>query len=181
MLRFVILSVAVTLALPQIAAAAPTAEAAETVCLTRREFTALSTYALPSLIRGTARACAEKLPTDSYLRTQGDALAVRYTAGKARAWPEARAAFLKMSLAGTPEMADVLGAMPDDSLQQMTDAAMAGVVSGKVKPSSCGTIDRITALLAPLPAESTAELVALVGLGSRADGARIGKIALCTA
>lgn len=182
MLRFVFLiaAAAATLTGAQVAQAAT--EAAAPPCLTAREFTALSTYALPSVIGGTARACAPVLPADGYLRNHGDALAQRYAAGKAKIWPEAKAAFLKMSAASSPDTADLLGAMPDDSLQQMADAAMGGIVSGKVKPSSCATIDRMVALLAPLPAENTAELIAvLAGLGSKTDQARIGKIALCKA
>ena len=181
MLRFVSLfAAAATLVAPQIAQAATAAQSAPAPCLTTREFTALSTYALPSVIGGTTRACAPVLPADGYLRNHGAELVQRYGVNKAKVWPEARAALLKMSAAGSPDTADLFSAMPDDSLQQVADAAMAGIVSGKVKPGSCATIDRMVALLAPLPAENTAELIAvLAGLGSKTDQARIGKIALC--
>lgn len=181
MLRFVtLITAAATLAGPQIAQAATAAASAPAPCLTAREFTALSTYALPSVIGGTAKACAAVLPADGYLRNHGDQLAQRYATGKAKVWPEARAAFLKMSAAGSPDTADLFGAMPDENLQQVADAAIAGIVTGKVKPGSCATIDRMVALLAPLPAENTAELIAvLAGLGSKTDQAHVGKIALC--
>lgn len=167
---------AALLAAPQVAAAA------EPVCLTAREFTALSTYALPSVIGGTARACSAALPASAFLRRSGGELAARYGAGRDRAWPEAKAAFLKMTAERDPGAVQLFAGMPDDSLQQIADAAFAGIVAGQVKPDSCATIDRVVALLAPLPAENTAELIALAaGLGARSGAARTGKFALCKA
>jgi len=156
------------------------AMAADEVCLTPREFAALSAYALPSVIGGTSRACAAQLPATAFLRHSGDELAARYARSKAAAWPEARAAFLKVSGANDPTARDLLSSIPDDTLQQMTDAAFAGIVAGKVKPSSCATIDRVIALLAPLPPENTAELLGLAaGLGSKSGEAKLGKFAIC--
>jgi len=167
---------AALLAAPQVAAAA------EPVCLTPREFTALSTYALPSVIGGTTRACAAQLPETAFLRRNGQDLAVRYAQGKGRAWPEARAAFLKLSGARDPAAAQLFAALPDDALQQVADAAFAGIVAGQVKPDSCTSIDRAIALLSPLPPENTAELIALAaGLGAKTGEARLGKFALCKA
>lgn len=173
MTRFSVLAF-VLLMVPQAALAA------DEVCLTPREFTALSTYALPSVIGGTTRACAAQLPGDAFLRRSGDELAARYARGKVAAWPEARAAFLKMSAAKDPGAGALLSAIPDDALQQMADAAFAGIVASKVKPDSCATIDRALALLSPLPAENTAELIALAaGLGAKSGEAKLGKFALC--
>lgn len=176
---------AALLALAATLSGSPAVQAAATAapsCLTAREFTALSTYALPSVISGTARVCAPVLPAQGYLPQHGTELAQRYAAGKARAWPEAKVAFIKMSTASSPDTAQLFLSMPDDSLQQIADAAMAGVVSGKIKPDSCAMIDRVVGLLAPLPAENTAELIAvLVGLGSKADQPRLGKFAICKA
>ena len=73
-------------------------------------------------------------------------------------------------------------ALPDDSLRQMADAALTGIAASKIKPGSCHTIDRMIALLAPLPAANTAELIGvLAGLGSKTGEARIGKFSLCKA
>ena len=93
------------LALPQVAAAqSPT-------CLTAREFTALSTYALPSVISGTSRACATTLPATAFLRRSGGDLAQRYAATRAPVWPEAKAAFLKMTAARDPGAAQLFSSM----------------------------------------------------------------------
>ena len=174
MTRLSLLAAALLLTAPQVAMAA------DEVCLTPREFTALSTYALPSVIGGTSRACAALLPPDSFLRRSGDEFAARYARGKAAAWPEAKAAFLKMSAARDPGAAQLFTAMPDDALQQVADAAFAGIVAGQVKPDSCTSIDRAIALLSPLPPENTAELIALAaGLGAKTGEAKVGKFALC--
>ncbi|MBC2650768.1 hypothetical protein [Novosphingobium aerophilum] len=164
--------------------AAPQIAAAQTgpSCLTAREFTALSTYALPSVISGTSRACATVLPSTAFLRRSGGDLAQRYSATRAPVWPEAKAAFLKMTAARDPGAAQLFSSMPDDALQQIADAAVSGIVTGQIKPETCGTIDRVLSLVSPLPAESTAELIAIAsGLASRAGGARLGNVPLCKA
>lgn len=167
---------ALLLALPQCAAAQSGA------CLTAREFTALSTYALPSAITGTSRTCAPALPADAYLRRSGAELAQRFAVAKPRAWPEAKAAFLKLASAQDQGSARLFAAMPDDALQQMTDAAVAGMISGQVKPDSCVTIDRALNLLAPLPVENSAELIAIaIGLGARSGQLRLGSLTICKA
>ena len=176
MVRLTLLAAAALLAAPQVALAA------EPACLTPREFTALSAYALPSVIEGTSRACAASLPESAFLRRSGADLAARYTQGKARAWPEARAAFLKLSAARDAGAARLFTVMPDDALQQVADAALSGIVSDQVKPGSCPSLDRVVALLSPLPAENTAELIALAaGLGAKSGAARLGNFALCKA
>jgi hypothetical protein len=58
------------------------AQATEPPCLTATEFTALSSYALPSIITGTTERCAAALPADAWLRRNGGQLAARYAAGK---------------------------------------------------------------------------------------------------
>jgi len=174
--RLALLLAAPALAAPQIAAAA------DLPCLTQGEVTALSTYALPSAIGSATRTCAVSLPPSAWLTHNGTDLAARYAAGKQRSWPAAKAAFLRMSSAANPDAAQIFSVMPDESLMSMADAALAGIVASKLKPDSCPTVDRVLSLLAPLPAENTAELIALmVGLGSKAGEARLGKFAICKA
>lgn len=176
-----LLASVLVLTVPQVAAA-QTEAAASAPCLTPREFTALATYALPSLISGTTKACSTTLPAGAYLRRSGTELAQRYAVGKPKAWPDAKAAFLKMTAGRDRTAAQVFSSMPDDSLQQVADAAFAGIAAGQVKPASCTAIDRLLALLAPLPAENTAEVIAVaVGLGSQTSGRRLSDLALCKA
>lgn len=158
------------------------AAAAEPPCLTAREFTDLSHYALPSIITGTTQRCSAALPADAYLKRNGSALAARYAAGKPAAWPGAKQAFMKLSGGVNSEAAGLFQTLPDESLRPMVDALVEGMIGQQVKPDSCVTIDRAVRLLSPLPPQHTAELIALAaGLGSRTGGGKVGKISLCPA
>lgn len=167
---------AIALALTPIAA-----QAAAPPCLTPPEFTALSSYALPSIITGTAERCATTLPADAWLRRNGSQLAARYAAGKPAAWPTAKAAFLKIG--GTTANADagnLLKSLPDSSLQPMVDALISGVVGQQLPTDRCDAINRLVQLLAPLPPENTAELIALAaGLGAKSGRAKVGSFSIC--
>jgi hypothetical protein len=174
MLRIVSLLAAAAAVMPGIAAAA------EPPCLTAREFSDLSQYALPSIISGTAQRCSAALPADAYLQRHGTDLAARYAAAKPAAWPAAKAAFMKLSGGIGPDAAGLFRNLPDENLRPMVDALVEGLIGQQVKPDQCGTIDKAVRLLSPLPPQHTAELIALaVGLGSKSGGARVGQISLC--
>lgn len=160
------------------------ASAAEPPCLTPAEFTSLAGYTLPSIINGTAQRCATTLAPSAYLRTSGRDLASRYAGQKAKHWSGAKAAFLKLSASTNADANKLFRDMPDSSLQGILDATMEGMVSGQIPLNRCSTIDRLIGLLAPLPPENTAELIALaVGLGAKTDAnsnrAKLGKLSIC--
>jgi hypothetical protein len=140
------------------------AQTAKPPCLTTAEFTAMSSYALPSII-------------------SGDELAERYAAGKPAAWPRARAAFLKVGgNTGNPQTNDLLKSLPDASLQPMVDGLIAGIVGQQLPTDRCPAVNRLVQLLSPLPPENTAELIALAaGLGARSGRASTGNFSLCPA
>lgn len=162
------------IAVPGIAQAA-----ADPPCLSAREFTDLSTYALPTIIGATAQRCTTALGPDAFLKRSGAALAARYAGAKPAAWRGAKGAFLKLS---GGDAANLLGALPDDKLQPLADALVEGLITQQVPLQRCRTIDAFVRLVSPLPPQSTAELIALtVGLGSQAGGARLGRIAICAA
>jgi hypothetical protein len=165
------------------AIAAPgAAQAAEPPCLTAREFTSLSSYALPSVITGTAERCSAALGRDAFLKRSGAALAARYAAGKPAAWPGAKNAFIKLSGGANSDTANLFRNMPDAKLQPMVDALVEGLVAQQLPAERCRTIDTAISLLAPLPPQNTAELIALaVGLGSRSGGGKVGKLTICAA
>lgn len=155
------------------------AQAAEPPCLTAREFTDLSTYALPSIIGATAQRCSAALGPEAFLRRSGASLSSRYASAKPGAWPGAKVAFLKLS---GSDAANLLRGLPDDKLQPLADALVEGLITQQVPTQRCRTIDTFVRLVAPLPPQNTAELIALtVGLGSQAGGGRLGRIAICAA
>ncbi len=158
------------------------AQAAEMPCLSSAEFASLSSYALPSMIRGTAQRCSAVLPGDAFLRKDGDQLAARYEVRKASAWPGAKAAFLKIGSSTNPQAADMFSLMSDDALQPMVDSLIQGMVGQQLPTERCSAVNRLVMLLAPLPAESTAELIGLAaGLGAKDGKAKLGQFSICTA
>jgi hypothetical protein len=170
------------LALSALVALPGIARAAEPVCLTPGEFTALSTYSLPSLIRGTVERCGPVLPSSAFLRSDGERLAQRYATNRDKAWPGAKAAFMKVGMARSPEAAQIFGQMKDDTLKPMVDELVIGMVSQQLPEDRCKPVDRALMLLAPLPAENTAELIGVIaGLGARSGKAKVGQISLCEA
>jgi hypothetical protein len=164
-------------------AVAPTlAQAAEPPCLSPAEFTSLADYALPSIINGTSQRCSASLGPQAWLPRNGTQLVQRYAERRPAAWPGAKSAFLKLSATSNAEANSLIRTMPDASLQQMLDGLMTGLVAQQVPVDRCGAIDRLISLLSPLPAASTAELIALaVGLGAKAGRAKLGAIAICEA
>jgi len=172
------------MAMTLLAAVPGVVQAADSQCLTAREFSALAGYALPSVISGTSQRCGPSLGPKAFLRTSGKDLAGRYAARKTNDWPAAKSAFLKLS-AKSPDAASAFKGMPDTSLQQVLSAMMEGMVAQQIPLDRCGAIDDLVRLLSPLPAENTAELIALaVGFGARsakAKSAKIGPINLCPA
>src|ERR1700712_1946169 len=145
------------LALALIAAPAA-AQAAEPPCLTAREFTDLSSYALPSIITGTAERCSAALGPNAFLKRDGGALASRYATAKPAAWPGAKSAFLKLSGGANSDAASLFRNMPDNKLQPMVDSLVEGLIAQQVPAERCRTIDAAVRLLAPLPPHNTAEL-----------------------
>ena len=172
------LGITLSTALPMPALAAAT----EPPCLTAQEFTAVSTFALPGVIRGAAQRCTPVLPSDAYLRNQSEGLAKRYSVGRDRAWPQAKAAFIRLGGGMDPQAAAFLKTMPDESLKPFVEGAVTSMVGQQLPTERCSAVDRLMMLLAPLPPESTAEVIGLAaGLGARSGQARFGKLAICKA
>lgn len=159
-----------------------TANAATPPCLTSSEFASLATYALPSVISGTTQRCSAQLGANAYLRRSGSELVARYAQRKAASWPGAKAAFLKLSASTNADANNLIRNLPDASMQPMLESLMEGMVSQRIPLERCTTIDRAISLLAPLPAENTAELIALAaGLGAKTGGGQLAAITVCAA
>lgn len=159
-----------------------TAQTQQAPCLTAQEFTAVSTFALPGVIRGAAQRCQAVLPQQAFLRSQSETLAQRYARGRDKAWPEAKAAFIKIGGGMDPQAASLFRSMPDDTLKPFVEGAVSTMVSQQLPTDRCTAVDRLVMLLSPLPAESTAEVIGLAaGLGARSGQAKVGKLAICKA
>ena len=156
------------------------AQAAQQACLTPAEASSLAAYALPAAITGTTKRCAPSLSSTAFLPKGGAQLASRYAARKVQNWPAAKAAFFKIGGTSKNESSALLKNLPDPSLQQMLDAIVEGMVAQQIPTEKCGEIDRIVGLLAPLPAQNTADLIAVaLGLAGKSGQAKTDKFAIC--
>jgi hypothetical protein len=155
------------------------AQAQEAPCITPGQAASLAGYALPSVISGTSKRCDTNLSAKSFLKTNGPDLAKRYATRKAQTWPEAKAAFLAMSK-GKDDASKIFSQLPDSSLREMVDVVLEGMIAQEIPLTECGKIDNFVRLLAPLPPENTAELVALmIGMATADKASKPGKLAIC--
>lgn len=140
---------------------AEVAAAQEPACLSEREVTSLVTYALPVVMDSTMKACRPELSQQGFFATQGSSLVQRYAARKNAAWPEARAALVKLG-GNDDKLKDIVANLSDEALQPFAEGMVSAVVTKGIKPGQCKAIERATRLLSPLPPENTAELVTFI-------------------
>jgi hypothetical protein len=70
---------------------------AQSRCITTPEAEAMTLVALPDIIQQTGIICATRLPPSSLVRRTDSAFFARYREAADRAWPNARAAIVKLS------------------------------------------------------------------------------------
>jgi hypothetical protein len=130
-------------------------------CLSEREVTSLVTYALPVVRDSATKACNPQLPPEGYFATQGSSLVQRYAARKGSAWPEVKAALLKLG-GKDKKMKSMIASLSDEALQPFADEFVSQMIVKGIKPGQCKSIERVNRLLSPLPPENTAELLTFV-------------------
>lgn len=128
-------------------------------CLNPAEMHGLIAYFLPEVIGEVSKNCAGQLGAGSYLRTGLPHLGAQLADAKARNWPVARAAFLKIS---GDKVGKDMASLPDEALRPLVDAVMAEKISVPVSPAACGEVNDISEALAPLDAEQTVHLLATI-------------------
>ena len=149
-------------------------------CITGPEAEALTLVAMPDIIRETGSVCAAQLPATSLVRRTSSPLLSRYQVEAERAWPAARAAIVKLSDPAVDALLDSEFARP------LLTSLLVPQIVGRIAVRDCGTIDRLVALLEPLPAKNTAGIVVETLRYLKADRARRGAamdpdLPLCTA
>jgi len=132
--------------------AASSAEA-QTRCITTPEAEAMTLVALPDIIQQTGIICTTRLPSSSLIRRTDSEFLGRYRDAADRAWPNARAAIVKLS----DPMIDSL--LQSEFARPLLTAALAPLLVGRINPADCGTIDRFVTQLAPLPPQNTAGVI----------------------
>lgn len=144
---------AVRLCIPLALILAQSAQASET-CMTAAEAQALVQTALPDLVTSVGDRCASTLPKSAFLQGPRMDLVARYTIEAQAAWPNARAAAMK--LAGDSKFFSIL---PDSAAKSVLSGLVTLAVSEKIKPAQCPALDRAFAAMAPLPSVNVAAFV----------------------
>ncbi|WP_308814085.1 hypothetical protein [Sphingomonas sp. GV3] len=126
---------------------------AQSRCLTAPEAEAVTLVALPTILEQTGVVCATRLPTSSLLRQSDGPFLARYKDAAERAWPNARAAIVKLS----DPLID--GLLQSDYARPLLTAALAPLLVGRINPADCGTIDRLVTQLSPLPPQNAAGVI----------------------
>ena len=151
----------IRLALTMWLSVATGAQAAPRPCLTTGEAETLVTVALPDVMRQAAVRCGAKLSAASPLRRPQGELLRRYDAAADAAWPAARAAIVKLS---DPLAAGLL----DSQYARPLLGTMVGpLIAARLPLEECGMLDRLVALVAPLPPRNVAGLIVVAAERAR--------------
>ena len=63
---------------------------------------------------------------------------------------------------GDAAMSAMISAMPEEQLRPFVDALITQMIAGEIKPKTCGDIENILELIAPLPVENISGLATLI-------------------
>mgnify|MGYP001188065241 FL=1 len=158
---------------------------AEGNCLQPEDIADATTYAMPLFVEALQSSCADVLPANSYVMNEGPALAAEFQPLRDQAWPGARRLLVGLiedktganranAEAAGPGMGGVvqtLMRMEGDELRPFVDAIAMQIIAEEIEPDTCGDVDALMPLLAPLPPENYGALLAtLMGFVEKKDG-----------
>ena len=129
--------------------------AAPAPCIDPVEIEHATLFLLPPVIDGLSEHCRASLPAGAYLLTGGAELSKRLGAERNAHWDAAKPAIVRF---GGEEKAGALGA---DTAAGLLRDIIKSEGGKNASAENCATLDRALALLAPLPPENIAALVAL--------------------
>lgn len=132
--------------------------------LNETEVNAVALYSMPHAFRALQTRCAPQLPASAYIRSQGDALGTRLDRSARGRFPAARAAMTRLLAEGNPQMATLIGQIPEDNVEPLVRELIAGKVQSEVKLEDCARLNRVLELLDPLPPENLASLLGVIVL-----------------
>lgn len=138
-------------------------------CITGQEAEGLVLVLAPDLMRAIGTTCGSQLPPSSLLRQTEGPFIARYQAAADQAWFKGRAGLAK--LAG-PDAAQL---MDSELARPMVTALAVPLLTKKLNPRDCPTIDRFVSLLSPLPPRNTAALVVAIVQLDAANKVRKGE------
>ena len=139
--------------------------AAPNRCFTAAEFHAGARFVMPILIDGAAKKCQPTLGNGSYLATRGPALAQRFAS-------LAGDDGVITALVGKLDPKGDMKGLDAAALKAFATVAVAKGMGDDLKPDICPTIDKVLALLDPMPAQNTIGLVEVILRRVDADNAK---------
>lgn len=123
-------------------------------------------YAMPSAYDAALKTCGNRIAPDSFLRsTRGKAFIDGFRAQQDARWEGTFRffkVFIEQETKGDDTAAQMIAAMPAESLRPFVDAMLGEAIGQEIKPDTCAKIDRGVALLSPLPVENVGGLVAFI-------------------
>ncbi|MBB3032852.1 hypothetical protein [Alteriqipengyuania lutimaris] len=143
-----------------------------TACVEPADLGDAVTYTMPLAMDAVQASCADALPGNSFVLSQGDAFAENFALLRGEAWPGARRflmAFMENETGGAGEAAggnsasaigQMIAGLDGDELRPFVDGIVREMIVQEIKPSTCGDIEKVLPLIAPLPAENFGTLLA---------------------
>ena len=153
--------------LAAVSAVPATAQLPAGIDLSEDEMAVFARLAMPTAFRSLQAKCNPVLDADAYMYRSGDALQRRLTTASETAWPNAGRMIARVAARGNPAMGEILAGMPADSLRPFVNEMVAGMIATRVEAGQCERIDRVLALLEPLPPENLADLAAFAYIEAR--------------
>ena len=137
-------------------------------CISSADMRAAAHLMMPILITGVSTKCGPSLPADSYLATKAPDLAKRY---EALPGDDSVATRLVKRFDDKGE----LDGMTPDELRVFLKVGLAKEMGKDLTPETCRKVDKVLAILDPMPAENTVALLELVVRQMEAGDAKKAK------
>jgi hypothetical protein len=160
-------------------ASVPSMAAAQTApCVPQDQAAALVTFALPTLVQQLSARCGPELPSSAYITANAGALADRYRADSAAAWPTARRAIASLfsQFLGQSMPAD----MNSDTIRVLAEPMLGNLLAKQVSRQDCGIADRAIGDVAQLSGQAIGRLAVLaLTVADRKDKGIAGVLHVC--
>ena len=153
-------------ALALTALASAQAAQAQQACIAPEDAADAVIYVMPAAYDATLKSCKKQFNEETFLTSaDGNNFIEQFRTQQDERWG-GTFRFLKVFISAQSEgeegMAEMIAAMPEESLRPFVDGILGQVIGEQIKTDTCASIDRGAELLSPLPAENVGGLVAFI-------------------
>lgn len=150
-------------------ATAQTAQAQQPACVPSADLGDAAVYAMPIAFDAVQTACANRFTRDGFMATGGEAFITEFRVRQDKAWPGAFR-LIKTFMAGEDgaeasfdeNFGAMLASLPEEALRPFVDGLVGQMIATEIKGDSCAKIERGLELIAPLPTDNVAGLLAFI-------------------